>query len=602
MCVTTPATPTPATIGRRRSCTLATLALLAGIGGADAAIITYGPATDPACNHYSLQGALNAAANLPGLDIIRVSAGTYPGVRVLVGDGEDVAIQGGWLSCSTPVANAGTTTLSGQGTGGTPGAVITHAGGGRLTLTDLSITQGVGSSGGAVYSGGFAPLSMRRVLLHGNQATVGAGLSVVGPNGMLKEVDLQGVGFVNNIATASGGGIYALNATVRIGGDQVNWFAGNWAQGTVIGQGGGAIFAQNSNILVTSLAPAQSPFMDGNLATQSGGGAITMVTTVTGDRYLTLMNRTGTGPLVLANNAAARGGAIHMQTGGGTGASYAYANLFNAILQDNDAGQGGALYLDAVGTSFVAQSNLSMQPSTVGAAGPPCPADLRCNRIEGSQSSSSIVSVNSGGTLGRSSFSLTRGHLTGNFSPNGSLIDGTGPVYIDNSVLANNAHSGSYLIGIVGHELRIWNSTIAGNMIGADQVLAVILVPGSMTVHNSIVYQPGKQTRIVGSSVPSNLRNLLVNPGHGIATVAGLNIMDNLAPSFVNPGQTNFQLQPGSQARNRWAPGGGVNVPTVDVTGGGRPADPPGTPTPYDFGAYEYGSIVDAMFVGTFEG
>jgi hypothetical protein len=70
----------------------------------------------------------------------------------------------------------------------------------------------------------------------------------------------------------------------------------------------------------------------------------------------------------------------------------------------------------------------------------------------------------------------------------------------------------------------------------------------------------------------------------------------------VNPGQTNFQLQPGSQARNRWAPGGGVNVPTVDVTGGGRPADPPGTPTPYDFGAYEYGSIVDAMFVGTFEG
>jgi hypothetical protein len=45
-----------------------------------------------------------------------------------------------------------------------------------------------------------------------------------------------------------------------------------------------------------------------------------------------------------------------------------------------------------------------------------------------------------------------------------------------------------------------------------------------------------------------------------------------------------------------------VLVPSVDLLGGTRPADPPGTPTPYDFGAYEYGSVVDALFVGTFDG
>jgi hypothetical protein len=586
----------------RRPRALARLVCLAGIGGAQAANISVGPATDPGCQYNTMQAAINAAAAAPGLDVIRISIGTYDGQRVMVNEAGPLAIQGGFLSCSTPVANAGTTTLNGQG-GGPPGfAVINHVGAGALTLLDLTITGGQGASGGGVQSSGLAPLNMTRVLVHGNRATVGAGLSVVGVSGAgLKPVNLTGVRFVDNIASSSGGGIYALAAEVRIGGDEANWFAGNWAQGASGSLGGGAIYAFNSNILVHSLAPGDFPFMDANLAAQGAGGAILLYST-TGYHSLVLMNKDATRPLVIANNAASKGGAIRLLSGGGTVPSSAIANLHNTIVRDNDASEGGAFFIEGNDTTHLATSHLTMLQSGVGYAAPPCPASLRCNRLEGNFSSlTSTVSVYSYSGQGRGLFAMLRGHAIDNFSPNSGIAGGIGSIWFDSSVIANNV-VGSSLMSNVAAPILVQNSTIAGNTIGAAEVFSVILAPGSLTVENSIVYQPGKQTRLLAPPATSNLRNLLVNPDHGIANIAGLNIQGNLMPSFVNPGQNDFQLQPGSQARNRWSPGGGVSVPTIDLLGGTRPADPPGTPTPYDFGAYEYGAVIDAMFMGNFDG
>ncbi len=585
---------------RRALAALSALAFMAGIGGAQAANISVGPATDPACNHNTLQAAINAAAAAPGLDVIRVSIGTYLGQRVLVNEAGPLAIQGGFLSCSTPIANAGVTTLNGQG-GGPPGfAVINHAGAGALTLLDLTITGGQGASGGGVQSTGLAPLNITRVLIQGNRATVGAGLSVVGQAGAaLKPVNLTGARFVDNIASSSGGGIYALHADVRIGGDETNWFAGNWAQGASGSLGGGAIYALNSNILVHTLVPGDFPFMDANLAAQGAGGAVLLYST-TGYHSLVLMNKDATRPLVIANNAASKGGAIRLLSGGGGGPSSAIANLYNTIVRDNDASEGGAFFIEGNDPTHLATSHLTMLQSGVGYAAPACPANLRCNRLEGNFSSlSSTVSVNSYSGQGRGVFTMLRGHATDNFSPNGGVVGGLGSIWFDNSVIANNV-VGSNLMSNVSWPLRVENSTIAGNTIGAPEVFSLILVPAALTVHNSIVYQPGRQTRLVGASVPSNLRNLLLNPDHGIANIAGLNIQTNLQPGFVNPGQNDFSLTPGSQARNRWSPGNGVNVPSVDLPGGTRPGDPPGMPTPYDFGAYEYGAVVDPIFLDGF--
>jgi hypothetical protein len=583
---------------RRPSWLLATALLVAG-GSLHAAIIRVGLPGEPGCDQPSLQAAINAAAAAPGLDIIRVSVGTLAGQLLLINDSGPLAIEGGYLSCSTPVANAGTTILSAQGTPG--GSVISHLGSGALSLTDLSVTAGNASAGGGVFSNGAAALTMTRVHLYGNRANAGGGLAVIGAGGALKQVQLLGVGFTSNIADSIGGGIYSIQAEVRIAGDSPNFFAGNWAHGFNTALGGGAIYANNSTVFIHSLPPATGAFMDANLATQASGGAIAFIGSTPGFYSLTVMNRDGNRPLTLANNGAARGGAISLQTWNAAGNVYANATLLNTIVENNQASD-GIFHIDAYNTTHSSIGSLTMQPSTVGMAAPPCPASLRCNRLQGNSSTSSLVSVNSGGGLGHASFLINRGHMLTNHSPNGLLLFGTGYIGVDNSVLANNTLPSSNLIGAVGSEVSVQNSTIAGNSIGAQQVFQVILPGGRLTAHNSIVYQPGKLLQLVGTPVIVNLRNLLLNPDHGLANIAGLNIQGNLLPSFVNPGQNDFQLQAGSQARNRWAPGGGVLVPSVDLLGGTRPADPPGTPTPYDFGAYEYGSVVDALFVGTFDG
>jgi predicted outer membrane repeat protein len=537
--------PGPARLDRfGRGFVLAFLgSLIASYGTADAAVLTVGQPGDTGCDHYSLQGAIDAAAGAPGLDTLRISVGTYTAQRVMVTDSGDLAIRGGYLNCGTPVANAGTTTLSGDGAS-PASAVIGHAGNGALTLTDLNVTAGIGSNGGGIFSSTMAKLTLVRVFLYNNRATVGGGLSVVGLAGQQKPVDLLGVAFNSNIATSSGGGLYALNADVRIAGDEVNYFTGNWAQGTAAAQGGGAIYAHNSNVNIHSQAPAQWAFMDDNLATQAGGGAIHFSGSAPGNRYLTIMNRDASRPLVIANNAARKGGAIYVQSGGGGGAISAAATLFNTIIQDNDAVEGGALYIEGSDATHPAVSSVTMLPTTPGQAVSPCPASLRCNRIEGNfTSSSSTVSVNSFSGQGRAGFSIIRGHVTGNHSPNSGVIGGLGFMSTDNSVIANNVLGHANVISNIGDEVRIENSTIANNTFAAPEVLLVALPGGRLTVHNSIVFQPGKQFHTVGTPVVVNLRNLLVNPEHGLDDLFARNIQGNLAPSFIDPGQNDFRLR-----------------------------------------------------------
>jgi hypothetical protein len=180
-------------------------------------------------------------------------------------------------------------------------------------------------------------------------------------------------------------------------------------------------------------------------------------------------------------------------------------------------------------------------------------------------------------------------------------VYGNGGVFIDNSVLANNDAGASSLIDNAGgNMIRVQNSTIANNTRVAPALFTLISANDDLLLHNSIAYQPGVPMLQVATGSGVGLRNLLIGSGHGLVNLASRNLHDNLDPHFVNPGQNDFSLQPGSQARNRWEPGGGVNVPTVDLLGAARPA-PPTVATPYDFGAYEYGAVVDQIFYGPFD-
>ncbi|UXI70213.1 hypothetical protein [Tahibacter amnicola] len=460
-------------------------------------------------------------------------------------------------------------------------------------------------AGGAINSETTAALTLNRVLLYSNRASVGGGLAVTGNLVTPKEVNLFGVGFNSNTATASGGGLYANYSDVTIGGDGINYFASNVAQGTTNLNGGGAIYLSNSDLLVDSLAPAQSPFMDNNFA-QRHGGAIAYVNQSSGYHYISIFNRNRLRILDISNNATAsggKGGAIYVNSLELTSGTHNHSsvNLYNVNLIDNDASEGGAFHVEATGNSIGSESVIIMNQGTDNGGPPSCPPGVRCNSLELNRTgNSSTISLVSGGSSGHARFSMYRGYALQNISPLGGFINGNGRVYLDNSVIANNTLGNAYVIATVFHELQIRNSTFAGNTFGAGQVIYHALTPTYFRLHNSIVFQPGKQIYFIGGGVIADPRNLLVPVDHGIADTTGRNIQQTTEPFFVDPGQNNFQLQVFSSARNRYGPGNSVLMPTIDLLGGMRPT-PPDFPTPYDFGAFEYGAVPDSILWADFE-
>lgn len=569
-----------------------------------AAVITVGPAGDPDCQHTSLQAAINAAAATPGLDILRLAAGTYTGQRLTITDSSDLAIEGGFVSCGLLVV-AGTSTLDGQ-SANPAGPVIGHYGSGRLTLARLVVRNGnatsaAADSGGGIDSNGPGALTLRELLVHSNRAQLGGGIAVTGPVPAGKSVDLDGVGVNSNIATLSGGGLYALNAVVSIGGTGINYFAGNFSQGTMSNHGGGAVFAANSDVFIHSLPPAQSPFMDSNLA-ESYGGAVYFVNYGGGTRYLWLRNRDGQRPLVVANNAADRGGAFFLASNANSTASYTAisATFTDSILDNNDALDGGTLYLQANGDGPIGLTAVAMAAAEGNLA---CPAHLRCNRISGSQShGNGTAYLLNQGTTGTSRLRLLRGHLVDNFAPGDSVVGGNGIVEANNTIVADNVSGQAGLFS--GSDISLQNSTVAGNTIAGPRLITLHGPVGSfplMTGQNSILHQPGKLL-IASHSTGSYLwRNLVVGSGHGLLNTGGLNVIEAADPGFVNAGGGDYRLAPGSVAVNRYGAGGGVVLPTLDLFGGSRPVAPAGNATPYDIGAHELGSVVDTVFADGFD-
>ncbi|WP_300615280.1 hypothetical protein, partial [Dokdonella sp.] len=292
---------------------------LAACTSARAAVITVGPPGDANCQYHSLQAAINAAAASPGLDILRVAAGTYTAQRLSISDAGDLAIEGGFVDCANLV-RAGTSTLDGQGAN-PPGPVISHEAGGRLTLSDLVIQNGNAASasstnalGGGVYSSGAGALTVYRTRISSNRASIGGGMFVApAAFDQIKQVTLAGVGFNSNTATESGGGLYALHADVRITGNDAGYFSGNLANGTAFDNGGGAIYAADSDVEIDGRMPTNFPFMDGNSAVATGG-AIHFRATGNASHELRLAKRAGSDPISLSANSARFGGAIYLRS------------------------------------------------------------------------------------------------------------------------------------------------------------------------------------------------------------------------------------------------------------------------------------------------
>jgi hypothetical protein len=579
------------------------LPLLALAFGADVSAATFlvGPTGQAGCTHDDIAAAVSTAQQTPGHDIVQIIAGTWSAQRIVVNDADNLNIEGGYQSCSNPV-RSDISTLSGQGAS-PAGPVIQHGGSGGLTLRNLVVTRGDAIWGGGIHSETAARLTLSNVVVTGNHALMGGGIAAVSTTSVRKPVFLNSVGVTGNIAGSSGGGVFVRDADVVIAGDSPNYFLDNIAQGTNTGQGGGAIFAQDSWLQIDSHSPSGVAFMGSNFAHRDGGG-IHFATSKQGAFNLSIANRDSGGPLEIADNAAVgEGGALYVVANAVGNPTGAFAYLTNTILRSNDAPGGSAMRVNANGQTHPAQVAVLMRQSYAGETIPPCIAFLKCNMVTGSFSTNgSTFHVTASGAGSAANLAIQRGHLYDNFSRGALFFGSSSSLSLESVVIGSNTTQTSSLLSMVASDVSIRNSTIANNAIGTDEVAFVAIPPSSLSLFNVLAFQPTENLYTVGATTSVALRHLMVGNLAGLPDPTGNDIQFTADPFFLNPSQYDYRTTSGSQAVNRWATSGGDVPPIIDVDGAMRPWANGPAPTPYDFGAYENGSVVNHIFVNGFDG
>jgi hypothetical protein len=542
------------------------LGIAAVFGAADAtAAITVGPDSDPNCQFHDVTSAVISADQSPGLDLVQISAGTYTRVSTItITSNDDLIVEGGYADCSAGISSGNSTLDASNAV--IHGSIFQHTGAGRLTLRHLVLQNGDAVAGGGVDSEGSGALVLSDVMFANNYADYGGGLYVVGPPNPHKQVALIGTFFNSNVARGDGGGAYLLN----------------------------------SNLHARTHGIAGFPFIGSNLANRYGGG-LYFGTNQQQNYELYLENDRANEPLEISDNAGVAGGGVYFDAAS-AGQINVFAHFRNTIWRDNTALYGAAVHAESIGTgTFGVSTIIHFEQTNVGDASPPCPYGLRCNLLEGNLAHSGyIVSASAGGPGGSTGIYFVRGSMLSNDTVDGGgglIFCGGCTLYADGSLFARNTLSGDVL-GVVDGALYVRNSTVAHNTLGADQLFTVALVPSTLEIAHSLLTQPNDPVNayLVGTGIPVDSHD------NGIESVAltGTNVQ-NLSDPYVDASGGDFHIRTTSSAVDRWAPGGGDPAPTLDLDGAVRPYVFNSPSEPYDFGAYEAGSVPDAIFINGFD-
>ncbi|MEO6689682.1 MAG: hypothetical protein ABIS07_02165 [Dokdonella sp.] len=558
------------------------------------AMLTVGPASDTACQYHDIAAAVQAAGQVAGPELIAISGGPWTGQTTITDhDSGGLTIEGGFANCSAGVST-GRSTLDGQGA--VPaGPLIVHSGNGSLTLLHLILQNGKG----AVSSVVAGPLTLSDVLVYSNHTDYGGGLFVSGNDVFRMQLNLIGTSINSNSATVNGGGLYLSKVDVAISGGS-NILA-NMAQGTGGISDGGGIYAIDSNILVKDHSIYPYAFIGNNYAQRNGGG-VYFSTTHAGNYELLLWNDKASQPLIVSENTAqSQGGAFYLSSISSNQQILSFAGFENAIIQQNTAYEGAAFYAFSSGGSASVETEIQLAQSHVGDSIPACSPGIECNAIDDNHSiGGSVVEVNAAGSAGSSAFLLYQGRMRGNRG--GALIAGNAYMKIEGSLLAKNEiDNGGSLIDNLSNDLHIANSTIAYNTLAGSALFSVILPPASLEILHSLLVQPNDPVAayLVGAGVPVTVRDIGANSVSGMDT--GVNVQ-YLTDPFVNAANGDFHILTTSSAVNRWTWNNDPNdlPPTLDLDGAMRPYSLYPVSTPYDFGAYEAGSVVDKIFANGF--
>lgn len=405
--------------------------LAAGTAAAVPQYFMVGDLADPRCQFATITQAINAAAaNGPELDYIMVANNAGYSGQALSIFGQSVLIEGGYADCELNVDSGQPfTPISGNGSDPVLRIEPFAAGSYEVRLSHLQISGGgnTSSDGGGIalrpWTNTFVKLVLESTEVSNNRASRGGGIYAVrgtAPGGQFALVLRAGTRISDNSAANTGGGLYLIDGQLQMethdvriarnsaggGGGGMALFNSTALIGNPEGRAprsnaSGAVVEQNSagtlggGIYLSggpALMEAHELIVDGNTAAGSGGG----IAAANGAR-LTLLRDDASGlgwycPASaectrLSNNQAGDG--TSSGTRGGALALYssARATLAQAVVRNNKAQDGAAVFVDsarleAEGVLFTA--NQSYDPPNQGSAivratylAPAAPAELQ---------------------------------------------------------------------------------------------------------------------------------------------------------------------------------------------------------------------------------
>jgi len=553
------------------------LAIAAVLFSGSASAITYRVGVGSGCTHSNVQAAVTAAENSPGADEIQIARNqAYNAQQIDINTQQDLLITGGFATCQAN-ADGSPTTL--DGSGGLPAPVLTiRTSSAIIRLRKLSVVDGdTGGSarGGGIYFVGNGILDIADMSISNNSAGFGGGIAVVGTGEQTELVVGDNVTISSNTARFNGGGlhlqdveasIYGLNTTILL----------NRATGTGSpisgGFGGGVVVracALDSIAYVGSPGVGNLGVIHGNTARYGGGvtidGARDCNRSSPAIAKLELFSTNAANLTKISDNAASiGGGAIYAIPDEDNGQfADAVAAIYNAAIENNEAPQGSAIFLETDGDRQAgADFNIFSGPFAAAV----CARGMACGRIRGNVGIGSVVYGRVGNNL-----RLNKVAVSGN---SGSELFNLSDQYIINSLITQNTTTARL---VQSARIELVGTTIAGNTIGAAAVLGI---NGLSEIKDSIIWQPGKQMINNAGSGQVIFLNGIINESLSFSGIAD-SLLTALFfdPRFVDPANGDFSLTaaspgvdsaggPETQPRDLFTNSRSIQLSTVPDRGG----------------------------------
>ncbi len=529
---------------------LVVLVALLAVAPASAAVYSVGPGAT--CTHNNLQAALDAAANNPGPDTVKIVRWDWTGIQASTQTDQDVDILGGFLACTSPEPD-GRTTLNGAGGQARP--VITLRGNGIFTLRNLEITggdQAGDDDGGGIHFQGGGIVHIIDSLITGNSADEGGGIYAHGTT-ITAEVILDNTVVSFNTARSHGGGAVAQELEMTIRG------AGSALMFNTAGGSGGGLLVRSGDRKSYAYISGGLFGVQGNSAARGGGIALQ-----TGDddedAVVQIFSTTDVPVLIAGNQASVRGGGIdvqpHFDQAFSGGVTTARAVLRNVDIRDNTAPIGAAINLahhnwgpfgsQAMGGGLYFNSTDPLHTLPPWAA--PCPVGKPCGYIRDNHTGNitgAVVHLSEDGRFEASKIALED-------NASGWLFYLSGEertrLYLDNSLIAGNTVQHALIRDDQNQDdrtdlLALHYLTIAGNSIGANGVLSI---NEDLVFTRSLVDQPGKQVFATDVGSTGGGRDVVyVLVSHPLSPPAGTTVD---ALRFVDPANGDYLPRAGSRA------------------------------------------------------